>query len=391
MKNGEMGSEIKRLLKIPPGKSHFLFGPRGTGKSTWLRQNYPKSPVVDLLDAETFNRLIARPQDLMHLIPKEKLSASATIVIDEVQKIPALLDEVHRLIEKERRTFILTGSSARKLRKQGVNLLAGRALTQSMFPFTAQELGPKFKLSECLELGTLPGRFAENDPQAFLESYVATYLREEVQQEGLTRNLGAFKRFLETASFSQAQPLVVTNVAHDAQVERKTVEEYFGILEDLMIGVSLPVFSKRAKRDLLKKSKFFFFDAGVFQTLRPKGPLDVPHESAGPALETLIFNEIRALNSYFHLGYDLFFWRTAKKEEVDFVLYGKRGLLAIEAKLANRVRKEDLEALKLFREDYPMARCMLLYTGSRILHERGIDILPVTHFFENTFKILAGE
>ena len=386
-----MSSEIHRLLVIPPGKSHFLFGPRGTGKSTWLRQNYPASPVIDLLDAETYNRLLARPQDLLLLVPKAKTSSrSLPIIIDEVQKIPALLDEVHRLIEKERLVFILTGSSARKLRRQGVNLLAGRALTQAMFPFTAHELGRKFDLSECLELGTLPGRFSEKDPEAFLESYVAAYLREEVQQEGLTRNLGAFKRFLETASFSQAQPLVVANVAHDAQVERKTVEEYFGILEDLMIGVSIPVFSKRAKRELLKKSKFFFFDAGVYQTLRPKGPLDISSEVGGWALETLVFNEIRALNSYFRLGYEIFFWRTAKKQEVDFVLYGKRGLIAIEVKLANRIRKEDLEAMRLFKSDYPMARCLVLYTGSRAHSEDGINIIPATDFFGRAKEILEG-
>jgi predicted AAA+ superfamily ATPase len=239
-------------------------------------------------------------------------------------------------------------------------------------------------------LRCLPGRFAEKDPAAFLESYVATYLREEIQQEGLTRNLGAFKRFLETASFSQAQPLVVSNVAHDAQVERKTVEEYFGILEDLMIGVSIPVFSKRAKRELLKKNKFFFFDTGVYQTLRPKGPLDVSSEVGGWALETLVFNEIRALNSYFRLGYELFFWRTAKKQEVDFVLYGKHGLIAIEVKLANRIRKEDLESIRLFKSDYPMARCLVLYTGSRAQHESGIDIIPVTDFFSQAKELLEG-
>ena len=333
---------------------------------------------------------MARPQDLLALIPTSRTQKPKikTIVIDEVQKIPALLDEVHRLIELKKLTFILTGSSARKLKRQGVNLLAGRALTRSLFPLTAAELGERFDLVECMKLGTLPGRFSEKDPEEFLQTYVTTYLREEIQQEGLTRNLAAFKRFLESASLSQAQPLVVTNVAHDAQVERKTVEEYFQILEDLMIGTSIPVFAKRAKRELLKKSKFFFFDAGVFHALRPRGPLDTDSEVQGAALETLVFNEIRALNSYLRLGYEIFFWRTKQKQEVDFVLYGERGLIALEVKLASRIRKQDLEGLKQFRQDYPMARSLLLYLGNSRHHESGIDIMPAAEFFSDAAQFL---
>jgi predicted AAA+ superfamily ATPase len=371
--------EFPRLLNAPAGKSFFLFGPRGTGKSTWLGRKFPESHVLDLLENEVYNRLLAHPQDLMSLVPQKK--KHLPIVIDEVQKIPALLDEVHRLIEKEKRTFVLTGSSARKLRRQGANLLAGRALTLSIFPLTALELGSRFQIKEALRWGTLPGLFAESDPRAFLESYVTTYLREEVQQEGLTRNLSGFRRFLEAATFSQAAPLVVSNVAADAEVERKTVEEYFSILDDLMIGARIPVFAKRAKRELLKKTKFFFFDAGVFSALRPKGPLDVPSEVQGLALETLVFNEIRALNSYKSLGYEIFFWRTKSKHEVDFVLYGEGGLVALEVKTSSRLRSSDLDGLKLFLEDYPMARARLVYGGSRRYHESGVEIIPAEEFF----------
>jgi predicted AAA+ superfamily ATPase len=385
-KEGHEKIEFSRLLMAPARKSFFLFGPRGVGKSTWLGKRFPSSQIFDLLESGTFNRLLARPQSLSELVsePKRQLP----IIIDEVQKIPALLDEVHRLIEKQNLTFVLTGSSARKLRRQGANLLAGRALTLPMFPLTAKELGSSFDLKEALRWGTLPGRFSEADPSAFLESYVATYLREEVQQEGLTRNLSAFRRFLETATFSQAAPLVVSNVATDANVERKTVEEYFSILDDLMIGARIPVFAKRAKRELLKKSKFFFFDAGVFQALRPKGPLDSPEEVGGLALETLVFNELRALNAYEGHGYEIFFWRTKTKQEVDFVLYGEKGILAIEVKSSDRPRQTDLEGLKLFRQDYPMARALLLYAGNQRSHEAGIDIIPLQDFFANASQWL---
>lgn len=387
-----MGSKIadlnfKRLLVPPPKKSFFLFGPRGTGKSTWITRFFPQSHVFDLLENETFNRLLARPQDLLSLVPgpKQKLP----IVIDEVQKVPALLDEVHRLIEKKRLTFVLTGSSARKLRKQGVNLLAGRALTIPFFPLTAHEAGSAFRLDAALLHGMLPGRFFEARPRQFLESYVTTYLREEIQQEGLTRNLGAFRRFLEVASFSQAAPLVVSNVAADAEVERKTVEEYFTILEDLMIGVRIPIFSKKAKRELLKKMKFFFFDAGVYQALRPKGPLDSESDISGASLETLVFNELRVFNAYRNWGYGIYFWRTKSKHEVDFVLYGEKGLVALEVKASGRVRSGDLDGLKLFREDYPMARSFFLYGGTRRYHDSGIDIIPVTEFFADVTKCLG--
>ena len=377
-------THIARLLQAPIKKSFFLFGPRGVGKSTWLAAQFPDSHVFDLLENETYNRLLARPQDLLNLVPEQK--RALPIVIDEVQKIPSLLDEVHRLIEKRGQTFVLTGSSARKLRHQGANLLAGRALTLPLFPLTARELGSQFVLKDSLRWGTLPGRFSEADPRAFLESYAATYLREEIQQEGLTRNLPAFRRFLEIATFSQAAPLVISNVARDAEIERKTIEEYFSILSDLMIGVRIPVFEKRAKRELLKKSKFFFFDAGVFQALRPKGPLDSPEEVGGLALETLVFNELRALNAYLALGYEIFFWRTKAKQEVDFVLYGEKGILAIEVKTSDRIRQSDLAGLKLFREDYPMARALLIYGGARRYQDSGVDIVPVAEFFADALS-----
>lgn len=377
-----------RLFKPISKKSFFLFGPRGTGKTTWLRAQYPDSAYIDLLEDEIFNKLLTHPQYLLDLIPKEK--KALPIVIDEVQKVPAILDEVHRLIEKEKLTFILTGSSARKLRKKGVNLLAGRALTYQMYPLTAAELGDDFNLGHALKHGTLPALLLEPSPDAYLQSYVRTYLKEEVQQEGLSRNLSAFSRFLEAASFSQAAPLVITNVAADAQINRKVVEDYFSILEDLLIATRLSIFSKRAKRELLHKNKFFFFDAGVYGVLRPRGPLDSNKEVSGAALETLVFQELRALNDYLTLNYEMHYWMTKSKHEVDFILYGERGLIAIEVKSSTRVRKEDLEAIKLFIEDYPMAKAYFIYGGNHRYHEAGIEFVPINDFFKAAKNILLN-
>lgn len=205
---------------------------------------------------------------------------------------------------------------------------------------------------------------------------MTTYLREEVQQEGFARNLAAFARFLEAASFSQGAVLNMAAIARESAISVKVVQDYFNILEDLLIAVRLPVFAKRAKRRVVAHPKFYFFDAGVFQTVRPRGPLDAPEEIRGPALETLFLEHLRALNDYLALGYSLSYWRTATGDEVDFVLYGERGLVAFEVKMAQRVRPEDLRGLRRFREAYPQARAFLAYTGARRWREAEIDIVP---------------
>ena len=377
-----------RLLHAQRPKSFFLFGPRGVGKTAWLKQTFPESLYFDLLDSELHVRLLATPRRLDDLIPNH---FSGWVILDEVQRIPEILNEVHRLIEGRRLRFILTGSSARKLRQRGVNLLAGRALTRFMHPLTATELGADFRLVHSLQFGCLPVVYTEPEPKSYLASYVSTYLREEVLQEGLVRNLGAFTRFLEAASFSQASVLNMTSVARECGVERKVVEDYFTILEDLLLAVRLPVFARRAKRRVSTHPKFFLFDAGVFTALRPRGPLDAESEIAGPALETLLLQHLRAFNDYYELGYQIFFWRTAAKIEVDFVLYGEHGLLAIEVKHAARVRDEDLRGLRLFHEDYPQAKRFLFYTGLRNWHEGGVDIMNFETALQNLPSILRGE
>jgi predicted AAA+ superfamily ATPase len=361
-----------RFLPLPD-TSFFLFGPRGTGKSSWARVVLQDAPTVDLLAADTCNRLLGAPQELEGMIPDNH---RGWVFIDEIQKVPALLDEVHRLIEGRGLRFALTGSSARKIRRCGGNLLAGRARTHTMLPLTAGELGADFDLGRYLRQGGLPGAWNASDPEDFLASYVNTYLQEEVQQEGITRNIPAFARFLRTASFCQASFLNISAVARECGVERKVVEQWFLALEDLLLAVRLPVFRRRANRSMTAHAKFFLFDAGVYRTLRPRGPLDSSEEIDGAALETFVLNELRAANTYRKLGYELHSWRTASKKEVDFVLYGSRGLHAIEVVRTPVVRGSDLAGLLLFKVDYPEARSWLVYGGRKRELRGGVEIIP---------------
>jgi len=371
-----------RLIKPPKNQSFFLFGPRGTGKSFWIREKFPDDLYFDLLSARIYTELLADPSRLEERIPLEKIKGRAKyVIIDEVQKIPALLDEVHRLIETLHLKFILIGSSARKLRKEGANLLAGRAMTRYLYPLTSIELKNDFDLIKSLKYGHLPGAVLASDPEDYLFSYVATYLKEEILAEGILRKLGPFARFLESASFSQAAEVNVAKVAQDCSISRKVASDYFQILEDLLLAQRIPVFAKRAKRQVLTHPKFFFFDVGVFRHIRPKGILDTGEEIDGAALETLIWQEITAINEYFDARYQISFWRTRDKLEVDLVLYGPLGFYAIEIKRADRIRPGDLNGLKAFLEEYPEAKGLVVYTGSRFYHESGIDVVPLEHWF----------
>lgn len=376
-----------RLIKVNKNKSFLLLGPRGTGKSTWIRQEFSGAIFIDLLDPDAYTSLLSSPGTLNHLIPQ---SHKDWVVIDEIQRVPELLNVVHQLIESRKLRFALTGSSARKLRRGGTNLLAGRALTYKMFPMTATELGDAFDLTTSLKRGHLPSVFSETDPGKYLASYVQTYLREEVFQEGLTRNIAAFSRFLQAASYSQAATLNITDVARYCEIDRKVVEGYFSILEDLQIASRLPVFTKRAKRKTVAHPKFYFFDTGVYQAIRPKGPLDQSDVIPGAALETLVFQELSAVLSYLDNGDELYYWRTTAKQEVDFVVYGPSGLLAIEVKSTRKLDRTDLRSLREFRSDYPIARCFAFYGGEKSMEIDGIRILPVELALRTLGKIIAG-
>ena len=369
-----------RDLNPPTEQSYFLLGPRGTGKSSFIRKHYRDSLIFDLLDGELCRTFLAAPERLASRIPSDY---SGWVVIDEVQKIPGLLDEVHRLIENRKLHFVLTGSSARKLKAPHANLLAGRAWRLQMYPLTASELGEDFDWKQSLRHGHLPEVFASKEPEKFLQSYVQTYLREEIQAEALSRNLPAFSRFLEAAAFSQGSPLVISAIARECSVARKVVESYFTILRDTLISYELPVFSKRAKRRLLNKVKFYFFDVGVFRALRPRGVLDSDHELQGMALETLVMQELMAHKSNKNGKYDLYYWRTARHLEVDFVLYGENTFKALEVKGTDRIRSEDFKGLREFQKDYPECECILLHTGDRSYWEKGIEVMGVEKFLSN--------
>ncbi|MEC8259603.1 MAG: AAA family ATPase [SAR324 cluster bacterium] len=262
---------VPRNLKTL-SSSFFLFGPRGTGKSTWLRQHFPEALWVDLLDPRAHRIFRAHPE---HLIEGLMGDPERTVVIDEIQKVPTLLDVIHRLIEEQRNVrFVLTGSSARKLRRGASNLLAGRLLQAEMHPFLALELGKDFELQQALRFGLIPLIWQAEDPAATLQAYVDLYLREEVQAEALVRDLGAFARFLEAISFAHGSLLNLSAVARECQIQRKTVEGYLGVLEDLLLCFRIPVFSKLAKRQLIAHEKFYYFDVGVYRALRPAGTLN---------------------------------------------------------------------------------------------------------------------
>jgi predicted AAA+ superfamily ATPase len=377
-----------RQKVIDLSTSCFLFGARGTGKTFWLRHRLPDSVYIDLLEARTSGELLADPQRLANRIP---LDYRHPVVIDEIQRAPALLDEVHRLIESAGLVFVMTGSSPRKLRRGGSNLLAGRAISHQLFPFTAAELGQDFSLATALQYGMLPTIHdpAKNVvPDDYLATYVQTYLREEVVAEGLTRQAGAFARFLEAASFSQAQPLNISVVARESSVHRKVAESYFQILEDLLIGIRVPVFHKRAKRRLTAHPKFYFFDAGVYRTVRPRGPLDAPEEIDGAALETLVFQELRATSQNLGLDYNVYYWRTAGGMEVDFVLYGPRGIVAFEVKRKRQLSGHDLRGLRALLEDYPMAQAYVLYGGDHPAHFEPIRAIPIADALRDLPQLL---
>lgn len=377
---------LKRLLKAPT-QSFFLLGPRGAGKTTWIKDHYTNAVWIDLLLPNEVNFYGARPERLINTT--EGAGNFKTIVIDEIQKIPELLSVVHHLIEQKKGyQFILTGSSARKLKRSGVDLLAGRALLKFMNPFVAAEIGSSFSLAKALEIGMLPLVWDNPSPKAVLTTYTALYLKEEIQAEGLVRNIGDFARFLEIISFSHGALLNLNNIVSECSVSRSTVSNYLQILEDMLLGYTLDVFTKRAKRALTSHPKFYLFDAGVFQALRPRGPLDRSEEIHGAALEGLVAQHLKAWIDDQQADYELTFWRTRGGSEVDFVLYGQDCFIAIEVKNGDTVSRNDLSSLKAFKEDYPEAKLFFLYRGQRCLVQDEIHCIPVEEFLLNILPSL---
>jgi uncharacterized protein len=371
---------IKRYFKAPKS-SFFLFGPRGTGKSTWVQENYPDSLYIDLLLADAFRLYSANPERLIKVLNANR--EKKTIIIDEIQRVPELLSIVHSLIEEKRGIqFILTGSSARKLKRAGVDLLAGRAIKKAMHPFMASELGEMFNLERALKFGMLPLVWDADDMENVLESYVDLYIVEEVQFEGLVRNIGSFSRFLNIIAFSHANIINMNNIARECEVKRPTVENYIEILQDLLLAYLILPFTKRAQRQLTSHPKLYLFDSGVFRSLRRSGPLDIAHELDGGVLEGLVLQHLKAWCDYSSDRYQIFYWRTKSGLEVDFIIYGEKGFWAIEVKNNTKVFSKDVKSLLQFSKDYPECKPLLLYRGSEKLVENGILCVPCDQFLK---------
>ncbi len=370
-----------RLLSAP-AQSAFLFGPRATGKSTWLRQHYSDATFYDLLDTSEALRLNKEPETLFREL--SALAPESVVVIDEVQKAPTLLNEVHRLIESRGLRFLLSGSSARKLRRGGVNLLAGRALMLQMFPLVSAERGFGFDIAQTLRYGALPLAVTGADPEGYLRAYAETYLEQEIRAEALTRNIGAFARFLEIAARQNGQATNASAIARDAGISRHTVQSHFEILVDTLIGHWLPAWKLKSATKQVQHSKFYFFDSGVARALSGRLPYPPTQEELGPLLETFILHELRAYLSYTGRHYIPHYWRTYDGVEVDLLCETTKGYTAIEIKAASRWEKRFNRGLHRLRQDLgrDKTQCYGVYLGDREALWDDIHILPATDFLQ---------
>lgn len=340
--------EIDRQLQIAPllaMKSFFLFGPRATGKTTLIRQQLSnRATIIDLLDSRYFLRLSGSPHELESIIAA---APADIVVIDEIQRIPELLNEIQRLIETRNITFLLTGSSARKLRRGRANLLAGRVWEARMFPFIKQELSD-FDLGRYLRYGGLPAVYLSSYPEEELDAYVNTYLKEEIMAEGLIRRLPPFSRFLKAIALSNSEMINFTKLANDCQVPPSTVSEYVGLLEDTLIGFLLPAWTESKKRKAIKTGKFYLFDPGVTHLLAGTEALDRNSDLYGKSFEQFICMELRAYLSYNRKKVPLTFWRSKNGHEVDFLMGTET---AIEVKASKKVSQNDYKGLKYLNEE----------------------------------------
>lgn len=368
-----------RLLE-PPDSSILLFGPRGTGKSTWIRHHLPDATVYDLLDTAESLRLSRDPGSLFREV--ELLSQGSWVVIDEIQKVPALLDEVHRLIETRQLRFVLSGSSARRLRRGGTNLLAGRAIVRHLFPLVSAEILSDFAVSNVLIHGTLPLAVTGKDPVSYLTTYAQTYLQEEIKAEALTRSIGGFARFLEVAARQNGQVTNVSGISRDAAVSRQTVQTYFEILVDTLIGYWVHPWKLKRPTKQVSHPKFYLFDCGVARALSGRLPYPPTPEEQGLLLETLLFNEIRAYISYNQLHYPLHFWRTYDGVEVDLLCETSHGFVAVEMKASSRWDTRFNLGFDRIGAELRKDRltCFGVYQGPRQASWDGVRVMPVLDF-----------
>lgn len=369
-------THIPRLLDLEGllrQKSHFLLGPRQTGKTSLLTTTLENVRVYDLLDTTVYLDLSQNPNRIeQELEPRDRF-----VVIDEIQRLPELLHEVHRLIEKRKIRFLLTGSSVRKLRRGGVNLLGGRARTKYLHPLVRRELGNDFDLRRALSTGLIPSHYLSDNPDTDLQAYTGTYLQQEIIAEGATRNIPAFSRFLKVAAFCNATVVNFTNVANDAQVPRTTVYEYFDILRDTLLMYEIPAWKKSSRRKPLMSSKYYFFDVGVVAALQQR-PFTPGATEYGEAFETYIAHELRSYSDYVS-GEPLSFWRSASGYEVDFILGDHT---AVEVKAKATVGTQDVKSLVALAEEKKLKNHVCVCFESRARTTGGIRILPYEKFLD---------
>jgi predicted AAA+ superfamily ATPase len=370
---------LERIFKAP-NLSFFLIGPRGCGKTTWLRSAFAGAHWIDLLAEDIYQRLLANPGAFADEL--RPLQTGSWVVVDEIQRLPGLLNEVHRFIEEKRLRFVLCGSSARKLKKAGVNLLAGRALRRFMHPFVPEELGVHFDLEEALRVGTLPIVWDSTARNEVLQAYAQLYLKEEIQAEALVRNLGGFARFLPLAALFHGQTVNVTNIAREAEVARTTVSGYLDILEETLLCFRLPAYETKARVRERKLPKWYWCDPGIVRAMK-RATGEVLAEERGALFEGLVAQTLRAYKDYLGICDEICYWSTTggSRTEVDFLLIRGGEMVAVEAKSGKNFTEAWCKGLRAISQVRPLKRRIVVYpTGPVLRTQDGIDVFPFEHF-----------
>lgn len=352
-------------------------GARQVGKTTLLESRFPQARYYDLLQSDEFERLFRRPSLLSEEL--ETASEGDLVIIDEIQKVPQLLDEVQRLIHRKKIRFILSGSSPRKLKRVGANLLGGRALKLTLFPLVSAEI-PDFDIIKAVNNGMIPRHYSVKNPWGRFRAYIGVYLNEEIREEAISRKLNSFSRFLEIAAFSNSEMVVYKNIAQDCGIDHRTVKEYFEILQDTLIGYLIPGFSQTKKRRAILSPKFYYFDVGVANYLSNRKNIIQGTDAFGHAFEHLIIQELIAYLSYRNSEHELSYWRTSSGYEVDAIV--GNGRVAIEIKSTNEVSTRHLKGLKAFQEDIPDARAIVVSMDKNRRVLNGVEIFPATEFLQ---------
>ncbi|MDT8375060.1 MAG: AAA family ATPase [Bacteroidales bacterium] len=373
----------EQIFNGKDAESVFLWGARQTGKSTLLKMMYPGVLYFDLLLSDVFNRFLSNPALLRETVEAD--NSSSLVIIDEIQRIPSLLNEVQWLIVNRNRQFILSGSSPRKIVRSGGNLLGGRALRYELYPLIYREI-PDFDLLRALNNGLLPRMYLSDRPARLLSAYVGSYLRDEIMAEARIRNISSFSRFLEAAAFSNGEIVNYSNIASDCGVSSPTIKEYFQILEDTMTGRYLPSYQKKPKRRVIVAPKFWFFDIGIANYLLKRGTIVAGSEAFGKAFEHFIYHELYSHSHYSGINYPLSFWRTTSQTEVDFILGDNE--VAVEVKATELANEKHLKGLKIFADEYKTKRLILVSNDNLPRKTGNISILPWRVFLE---ELWAGD